>query len=165
VSINSTDRMNLQELLKKIAEYKADTHPEEWKKDDEDDSDLRRAIAAAMNQHGWPGDGIPGALPHVLRMIEDEKIAVRSTFNDMPPTDVSEVKTNPANWYLSVDDAHHVADCLGAKPSIHAMHTPANGPPLRPGVPSKDIISKFHLPNEWKDRLKHIAHCTKPLSR
>lgn len=254
MTIEPKDRINLQEFLKLIAEFKADAHPEEWQKDTEDEFDngLRRAIAAAMNQHGWPGDGIPGALPHLLGMLQAGAVTVRSTYNDFPPTDVSEVRANPANWYLSVDDARHVAGCLGAEGGIRAMHAhhppddeanqygytirgaakalakkygipedafrknlydaaksgklkmsdprtglpadfdgrdfhqriaievlneyfdsvqipyeldrfehsddaAATSSPSRPGVPSKEIQSKFRLTDEWEDRMKHIA--------
>lgn len=108
-------RVVISDLAWEIAQSQADGNADQWvKRDDDADNDMRRTIAAAMNQHGWPLDGIPGVLPHILRMLDAGLITAHSTFNNMPPVAASEVEANPANWYLSSNDANFVVGSLVA---------------------------------------------------
>ncbi len=98
----------LSDLLWSLATELADRRPEHWvTPDDEDgDDDLRRTIVAAINQHGWAPDGIPGLEPHVWRLHETGVIHLRSVFNGLPPLAFSEMKANPSNWCMPTEDAN-----------------------------------------------------------
>lgn len=107
VTTHHFDRVIIQELAWEIAQAKADEHPEIWEKDDSDSS-MRRTVVAAMNLHGWPADGIPGNIPLILKMLEGGEIEAFSTFNELPCTEFELVKTNPANWFISGEDANQI---------------------------------------------------------
>ncbi len=107
----SDDRVTVRDLMNEISHSQTDAHADQWQKPDSDNG-RRRAIASAINQHGWSADGIPGILQHILQMVNAGQIAVRSTFNDMPPVNASEVFANPANWYISQQDASEIKALL-----------------------------------------------------
>lgn len=98
--------ITIENLASEIAQAKATAHPEKW--GDKDGDPMRKTIVAAINKLGWSWDGIPGLLPQIIAMAEAKEISPKSTFNDWPPTSISLVKTNPANWYLSEADAEKV---------------------------------------------------------
>lgn|GEM_PF-5951631 len=107
------DRVIIQELAWEIAQAKADEHPEKWGKDDDgSDSSMGRTVVTQMNYGGWPADGIPGLIPLILKMLEGREIEAFSTFNELPCTDFELVKTNPAKWFISGDDANLVRDAM-----------------------------------------------------
>jgi hypothetical protein len=103
------------ELAERIARELADRNPAAWKKQDPEaaaaNNDLRRTIAAAMNQHGGVCR-IPGVLPHIFALIERGTITALSTFNGLPCLNVSDVKTNPEDWRLSPHDEEIVESRL-----------------------------------------------------
>lgn len=111
MSIQKNDRVIIKDLAWEIAQSQADSHSERWQEADGDDS-MRRTIVSAMNQHGWSPDGVPGVLPHIYRMLEAGEISAQSTFNGMPPANVSEIEVNPANWYVTRQDADKVKALL-----------------------------------------------------
>jgi hypothetical protein len=108
------DRVTIKDLIWEIAQALADKHPEHWETDKVDsDLSLRRNIVAAMNQHGWAPDGIPGLMPNIFKTLKLSGIKVLSTFNGLPFTDEEElVKINPANWWITTDDAEKVKEAL-----------------------------------------------------
>jgi hypothetical protein len=108
------DRVIIQELAWEIAQAKADEHPEKWGKDDDgSDSFMGRTVVTQMNYGGWPADGIPGLIPLILKMLADKEIEAFSTFNELPCTELELVKTNPAKWFISSDDANQIRYAMG----------------------------------------------------
>jgi len=107
----SSGRILVSDLAAAIAHAQADAHPEKWEKPDSDES-LRREIVSAINQNSLPPNGIPGILPHILKMAEKGTVCLRSTFNDMPPVDASDVTAKPSNWYVTKQDADKVKALL-----------------------------------------------------
>jgi hypothetical protein len=100
----------IQDLASRISEAAADRHPEKWQRGA--DPDLRRTIVAAVALHGWHFDGIPGAIDFIVGEIESGRIRAYSAFNDLPCTDVSLIRTNPAQWYLTEDGNQHIAQVI-----------------------------------------------------
>lgn len=111
--------ITVQDLASEIARVAAERHADQWTKPGRDNG-LRRDIAAAMNVHGWPPDGIPGVVQHIRNMVEMGvhgfgQIEVRSRFNGLPPTDPDEIKANPANWLIASEHAEIVRRALAVE--------------------------------------------------
>lgn len=87
---------------------------------------MRRTIAAAKNLHGWPQDGIPAIIGLIFFLLEQKQINAFSTFNDVPMVDVSDVRTNPANWYLTSADAELVVRALADGKAAHDIEDERN---------------------------------------
>jgi hypothetical protein len=94
--------VTVRDFAERIAAAATDRYPEKWMHATDPDP-LRRTIVAAINAHGWPFDGIPGVLPYIYGELESGEVGALSTFNDLPFSDVSEVRANPDKWYLTAD--------------------------------------------------------------
>ncbi len=107
------DRFTVDELAWEIAQLQTDASTAPWKEGNRDD-DMRRTVVSAMNKHGWtsqdggPKSVRPGALPHILKMLERREITVQSTLNNMPPVEFAQVVASPAYWYMTEADADKV---------------------------------------------------------
>ena len=99
----SGNRILIDDLAGQIGQAMAAANEDAWKNSGGNES-IRRAIVAAMNKHGWKLDGVPGVLPSIYWMLEEGQILARSTFNNAPCADIDDVKTSPANWYVSDED-------------------------------------------------------------
>lgn len=70
---------------------------------------MSQTISTTLHKIGMPDEGLPGVRPHILKMLEEGKIAVRSARNGLPPVQVSDVTaSNFEMWYLTPEDADKV---------------------------------------------------------
>jgi hypothetical protein len=153
------NRTTILEIAERIAKEAADRRPEKWKHPTDPDP-MRRTIVAAMNTHGWPDDGIPGVLPLIFKELESGRIAVFSTFNDLPFSDISEVRTNPAKWYVTREgEAALLKAVTGQTAALSAVTTQAtnvseyvvpNGPEPQSSQPAQE--SKTSGESDWQGR-------------
>ncbi len=106
-------RETVRDFAERIAAAATDRHPEKWMHATDPDP-LRRTIVAAINAHGWPFDGIPGVLPYIYGALESGEVGALSTFNDLPFSDISEVRANPDKWYLTAEARQQLLQRIAA---------------------------------------------------
>lgn len=120
------NRVTLEELALEIAKplaLAAKTR-EGWEEADA----MSLTISTTLHKIGMPTEGLPGVRPHILKMLEEGKIAVRSTRNGLPPVDVSDVTaSNFEMWYLTKEDADRVRAHLETPAAAKVEAIDANG--------------------------------------
>jgi len=103
------DRILIRDLVDRISKATADRHPEKWQHDTDP---IVRTIVETMNADGWEPGGIPGVLQFVCTEIGSGRIQANSDFNDLPCGDVSLIRADPVQWYVTREAENHIWQAL-----------------------------------------------------
>ncbi len=99
--------ITVAELAFEIALAHADSNFGKWEEIDCDNS-TRRIIYAGMHAAGNPSLGIPGIIPHIVKLTRDGTINVRGIGNNLEVINADDIAASQKSWYVSQAHANIV---------------------------------------------------------
>lgn len=111
VGVDADTLVTVEDLALEIAQEIA-LRSQEWQRHKDKDA-MSCTIVTTLHKIGHPDEALPGVRPHIMKMLADGEIPVRSTRNGLPPVSVSEVKEHQLDkWNISQEEADKVKALL-----------------------------------------------------
>jgi hypothetical protein len=147
-----TNRVTVDALAQELSQKQASSEQVRRRETD----DVRHAVRASLNRHGWDHDARPSVLRHIAQMHQSREITARHVGNDMPPHEANAVETHPDRYWLSTEDVRKVRSSL--QPNGASNYPADSAPYLSLDAACKELERRAGRPVSVEDVLRYAGN-------